>query len=91
MHRGKRVVVTGVGVISPLGASPRDLWDAVLEGRSAVRRVKELELSGLSCNLGAEVEAVSRTIPFRDRVMAEAAMDQALSAAQLRAQEAALY
>jgi len=91
MHKGKRVVVTGVGVISPLGASPCDLWDAVLEGRSAVRRLTHWEANGLPSNLGAEVEAVSRTTPFRDRVMAEAAMDQALSAAQLPAREVGLY
>src|SRR3990172_3226730 len=91
MHKGTRVVVTGVGVITPLGASPCDLWDAVLEGRSAVRRLSHWEANGLPSNLGAEVEAVSRTTPFRDRVMAEAAMDQALSAAELPAREVGLY
>jgi hypothetical protein len=90
MNGGKRVVVTGVGVISPLGASPCDLWDAVLEGRSAVRRLSHWEATGF-LPPGAEVEAVSRTTPFRDRVMAEAAMDQALSAAELPAREVGLY
>ena len=34
----RRVVITGIGLISPLGQSPEDVFSAVMEGRSAVRR-----------------------------------------------------
>ena len=34
-----RVVVTGMGVISPLGLTPDDLWSALREKRSGVSRL----------------------------------------------------
>lgn len=91
MARGKRVVVTGVGAVTPLGSSPANLWDALLRGRSAVRRLSHWGKSGLPSDLGAEVEAVPRATPFRDRVIAEGAIDQALSAAELRAEESGFF
>jgi 3-oxoacyl-[acyl-carrier-protein] synthase II len=35
-QRARRVVITGMGLISPLGNSPRALWDALMAGRSGV-------------------------------------------------------
>ena len=32
----RRVVITGLGVVSPLGNSPQALWDALVAGRSGV-------------------------------------------------------
>ena len=34
---GRRVVITGMGLISPLGNSPEALWEALLAGQSGVR------------------------------------------------------
>ncbi|MEN1680714.1 MAG: beta-ketoacyl-[acyl-carrier-protein] synthase family protein [Planctomycetota bacterium] len=36
VRAGRRVVITGVGVVSPLGSSPDDYWQALAEGRSGV-------------------------------------------------------
>ena len=36
----RRVVVTGMGVVSPLGNTPRDAFDAARAGRSAIRRLE---------------------------------------------------
>jgi len=35
----RRVVITGIGCVSPLGLRAEDLWEAVLAGRSGVRRM----------------------------------------------------
>lgn len=35
----ERVVITGIGLVTPLGLSPSGFWDALLESRSAVRRI----------------------------------------------------
>lgn len=32
----KRVVVTGLGAVTPLGNNPEDTWQAMLEGKSGV-------------------------------------------------------
>ncbi|MGL4514372.1 MAG: beta-ketoacyl-[acyl-carrier-protein] synthase family protein [Lacipirellulaceae bacterium] len=34
----RRVVITGVGLVSPLGSTPGELWEALSSGRSGVRR-----------------------------------------------------
>ena len=39
----RRVVITGLGVISPIGIGVRRFWDAALEGRSGVAAVREFE------------------------------------------------
>lgn len=36
---GRRVVITGMGLISPLGNSPEALWDALVAGKSGVRAI----------------------------------------------------
>ena len=38
----RRVVITGMGALSALGATTRDLWNGLLANRSGVRRVQRL-------------------------------------------------
>jgi 3-oxoacyl-[acyl-carrier-protein] synthase II len=63
------VVVTGVGVISPLGHSLDDLTDALLAGKSGVQTVPELEnVGGLRSRLAAIVKDVdAKQIPRKLR------------------------
>lgn len=39
----KRVVVTGLGVVSPIGITIHDAWQAAIAGRSGIRRVEGME------------------------------------------------
>ena len=39
----RRVVVTGMGVVSPYGVGSDKLWDGVVNGRSAVSRIENME------------------------------------------------
>jgi 3-oxoacyl-[acyl-carrier-protein] synthase II len=50
----RRVVITGLGLISPLGNSPEVLWDALTSGRSGVRRLRSLPTNHLPTAHGAE-------------------------------------
>lgn len=52
---GRRVVVTGLGAITPSGNSPDALWEAVREGRSAIRVLEGEEFSGLPVRIGGQV------------------------------------
>jgi 3-oxoacyl-[acyl-carrier-protein] synthase II len=38
----RRVVITGLGMVSPLGSSPRDLWNALAEGQSGIAPLANL-------------------------------------------------
>ena len=36
----RRVVITGIGLISPLGNSPEKMWEALASGTSGVRELE---------------------------------------------------
>lgn len=63
------VVVTGIGVVSPLGHSLDDLTSALLAGQSGVKTVPELDkVGGLRSRLAAKVEGVDpKQIPRKIR------------------------
>ncbi len=50
-----RVVVTGLGAVSPLGIGVPALWDGFIAGRSGVRRVQHFDTENLTVKIAAEV------------------------------------
>ena len=79
MSDKRRVVITGMGALSALGATTRDLWNGLLENRSGVRRVQRLVESGIIVTSGGEVDAVSAQNVERDHEIANRAIDDALA------------
>src|SRR5947209_12906255 len=55
MASARRVVVTGVGVVTPLGSDINAFWDGLRQGRSGVGFVQALDTSRLPVHIGAEV------------------------------------
>lgn len=51
-----RVVVTGMGVISPLGKDVETMWKNLLAGTSVTRRITRFDPSNYAVHIGAEVE-----------------------------------
>src|SRR3954471_16568813 len=51
----KRVVITGLGVVTPIGTGWRDFWTALLAGKSGIRRVTSFDTSAYPVHLGAEI------------------------------------
>ena len=47
----RRVVVTGLGLLSPFGMGVEHSWRELLSGRSACRRVTEFEVDDLACKI----------------------------------------
>jgi len=47
----RRVVVTGLGLLSPFGMGVEHSWQELLSGRSACRRVTEFEVDDLACKI----------------------------------------
>ena len=79
MSGKRRVAITGMGALSALGASTRELWDGLLANRSGVRRVQRLVDSGITVTSGGEVDAVSPENVERDHEIANRAIDDALA------------
>ena len=51
----KRVVITGIGVISPIGAGKDFFWKELLAGKSGIRPVSSFDSSAFAAHMGAEV------------------------------------
>jgi 3-oxoacyl-[acyl-carrier-protein] synthase II len=52
----RRVVITGMGAVTPLGLNFSDTWDAVLKGKSGVKPLTIFDVSQFSVRIGAFVE-----------------------------------
>ena len=87
MNNKRRVVITGMGALSALGATTLDLWNGLLANRSGVRRVERLVESGIIVTTGGEVDAVSPQNVDRDHEMANRAIDDALAQSKRDAAE----
>jgi 3-oxoacyl-[acyl-carrier-protein] synthase II len=57
----RRVVVTGIGCVTPLGTTVGQLWDNLLAGKSGVRRISLFDASNFPTNIAAEVRDWSIT------------------------------
>lgn len=52
----RRSVITGLGVVSPLGLGAAAYWDALCAGRSGIRTIRNFDASALPVDFGGEIE-----------------------------------
>lgn len=52
----RRVAVTGIGLITPLGLSNKETWDAICNGRSGVKYVERFDVSDHKTKIGGEIK-----------------------------------
>ena len=57
----RRVVITGLGCVSPVGTSVESSWQALLAGQSGIDLVQSFDASGLSCKFAGEVKGFDIT------------------------------
>ena len=55
MERMRRVVVTGLGMVSPLACGVEATWRRLLASESAASRVENFDVSDLACQIAAQV------------------------------------
>jgi 3-oxoacyl-[acyl-carrier-protein] synthase II len=53
---GRRVVVTGLGLICGVGNSTDEVWKGLLAGKSGVARITHFDASNFACQIAAEVK-----------------------------------
>ena len=63
----RRVVVTGLGVISPVGNSKDVAWPAVLEGRSGIGTIESFDTSAFDVHIAGEVKDFDPLTTFTKR------------------------
>jgi 3-oxoacyl-[acyl-carrier-protein] synthase II len=52
----RRVVVTGLGIVSPLGSTIDTAWDGIVNGRSGIGPITKLDVSAFPCRIGGEAK-----------------------------------
>ena len=51
----RRVVVTGIGVVSPIGSDLKTFWESLVNGRSGIRQITQFDSSTFDCHIAGEV------------------------------------
>ncbi len=64
----RRVVVTGLGIISPVGNTISEAWKNIVAGRSGISRITRFDASAFSSQIAGEVDGfdVSEYIPAKE-------------------------
>ena len=63
----RRVVITGMGIVSPLGLSLAENWDAILAGKSGIARITQFDATGFPSMIAGEVKNFDATKFFSEK------------------------
>lgn len=101
LTRPRRVVITGMGCVTPLGIGREAFWNGLRSGKSGVRRIETFDPSGFPVQIAAEVPSfdwaaqlnpkdrkhVARTVPLALAAAREALEDAGLFPSDLSLEE----
>ncbi len=92
MTGGRRVVVTGVGLVSPLGIGTQANWEAILAGRSGIGPITRFDASLYSARIAGEVQGFDplRFVDKKDVKKMDVFIQFALAASQFAVDDARL-
>ncbi len=63
----QRVVVTGLGMVSPLGLNVEDTWKAIVAGKSGVALIDHFDPSDLNCHICSRVKDFDPTVYMTEK------------------------
>src|SRR5213595_1171461 len=88
----RRVVVTCIGLITPLGCGREAVWSALTAGRSGIVRIEEFDTSGLRTNIAGVCRDFRPLDFFEDREMGrlDRVSQMAIAATDMATREAGL-
>lgn len=92
-HRGRpRIVITGIGMVSPLGNSAKESWESAVAGRSGVGPITQFDASDFPCRIAGEVRGfdAAEYIDFKEARRMSRASQLAVAAATMAMRDAEL-
>ncbi len=92
LKRMRRVVITGIGCVSPIGIGKQQFWQSVKAGRSGISAISRFDASDLPVRIAGEVKGFDpdQFIPPKDRQHVSHAVAFAIAAADLAFADAGL-
>ncbi len=52
----RRVVVTGIGLVTPVGVDVESSWSAILQGKSGIKKIQDFDVTNAPCKIAATVD-----------------------------------
>lgn len=89
---GRRVVITGMGLVTPLGIGLDRTWDALCAGKSGIGEITRFDASGFETRIAAEVKDFNPQdfLPKKEARRTERFIAYAIAAARMALEDAAL-
>ncbi len=66
MNHNRRVVITGIGVVTPVGNDLETFWSSLKNGVSGIRKIESFDTSQYDCRIGGEVRDFDPKAFFRN-------------------------
>jgi len=88
----RRVVITGMGLVTPLGIGVEENWRALIEGRSGIGPITQFDTTGFATKIAGEVKDfdATRWIDKREVRSLDRFLQVAISAGQLAMEDSGL-
>ena len=94
----RRVVVTGVGLITPLACGVKPTWEKLVNGESGINAISRFDASDISCSIAGEVPLgegegefnAADWVDKRDRRQMDQFIQYAVAAAQMAIEDAGI-
>lgn len=88
----RRVVITGLGMISPLGIGNEPTWQGLINGRSGIGRITRFDPTGYPCKIAGEVHGFEpeKWIEKKEIKKSDTFIHYAIAAAQMAVDDAAI-
>ena len=88
----RRVVITGVGLLSSVGLSTGETWDGLLAGKSGIGPITHFDASGFAARIAGEVRGFNplNWVDKKDVKKMDAFIQYAIAAAQIAMDDACL-
>src|SRR3954466_14276704 len=84
----RRVVITGIGAVTPCGNTAADTWQSLINGRSGIGRITRFDSTGCTAQIAGEVRnfdpARALPAPLRPRGANADPVTQALTAKDVK-------
>lgn len=91
-QKGRRVVVTGVGLVSPLGVGTEATWEGLLATRTGIGPVTRFDATDYPCQIGGEVHGFDPELyfPKKDLKKSDTFIHYGMAAAQFAIERSGL-